>query len=72
MRRRWAQPECPHRRDDFELIRGGRNGVWWQASDGMQVQVAAPEKEAREAVERGRLSLLGVLLAMIAGGRARV
>jgi hypothetical protein len=40
--------------------------VWWDRGDGLQVQLAAPERERR--VERGRLSLLGMLIAFAASG----
>ncbi len=75
MRRRWMEPEPPHGRDDAEYVRGGRNGAWWQAPDGMQVRIAAAEPAdpaARDGVDRSRLSFLAVIAALIAGGRSRV
>jgi hypothetical protein len=40
--------------------------VWWDRGDGLSVQLAAPERERQ--VERGRLSLLGMLIALVASG----
>jgi hypothetical protein len=37
---------------DFEFVRAGPNGAYWQSADGMHVRVAAPEdarKQIREA-----------------------
>jgi hypothetical protein len=47
--------------------------VWWERGDGLEVRLAAPERErVRERpVERARVSLLGVLLAGFAGGRGQ-
>jgi len=69
MRRRYEQPEPPHGRADLALVRHGRDGVWWQASDGLRVRLAAPEREPM--VERARLSMIAVLLAMIASSGER-
>ncbi len=69
MKRHYEEPERPCRRDDLELIRAGRDGVWWQARDGMRIRLAAPEQQP--VVERARLSVVAVLLAMIASGRGR-
>jgi len=54
----------PAGRDELALVRGGSRGVWWDRGDGMSVRLAAPERE--RAVERSRLSLLGMLLALVA------
>lgn len=69
MARRYEEPARPRARDDLELVRAGREGVWWQAADGMQVRLAAPEDEP--VVQRERLSIVAVLVALIASGRAR-
>jgi hypothetical protein len=71
MRRRAIQVQQPRAREDVELIRAGRDGIWWQARDGLRIQLAAPEQQSA-AAQRSRLSVLAVLLAMIAGGRTRV
>lgn len=64
--RRWLKP--PPGRDPAPVLRTGSEGVWWERSDGMRVSVAAPERE--RAIERTRLSVLGVLVAcMVANGR---
>ena len=72
MRRRLMEPARPQARDDVELVLGGRNGVWWQARDGLQVRIAGSERDDRATVERARLSVLALIAAMLAGGRSRV
>lgn len=44
MGKRRQQWQPPHGRDDAALVRGGREGMYWQAGDGMVVHVAAPER----------------------------
>jgi hypothetical protein len=66
MKRRYEQPEPPHGRADLALVGRGRDGVWWQSADGLRVVLAGPEREA--VVDRARLSVVAVLLAMIAAG----
>jgi hypothetical protein len=56
----------PPRLDALELKGSGRQGMWWERSDGLLLRVAAADED--RAVERSRLSLLGVLVACIAGG----
>lgn len=54
--------------DPVTVLRAGGEGVWWERSDGMRVNVAAPERE--HAIERTRLSVLGMLIACaVANGR---
>ena len=43
--------------------------MWWDRGDGLSVQLAAPEQERQ--VERGRLSLLGMLIAFAASGERK-
>lgn len=38
-----VQLEPPRGRDDFELVRGGRDGTYWQSADGLVVRVAGVE-----------------------------
>lgn len=63
MIREW---ERPYGRDDLAFVRERRDGACWRAGDGLEVRLAAPEREAR--LERGRLSLVGVMLAWLASG----
>ena len=56
----------PAGRETLDLLRSGCGGVWWERGDGLEVRVAAPE--GARAVERSRLSLLGMLLAYVASG----
>jgi hypothetical protein len=51
-----------------DVLRSGREGVWWERGDGLQVQIAAPEQEA--SVERTRLSLVAMLLAYAVADRS--
>ena len=52
-----AIPGRPHGRDEWEFVRAGRDGTYWQGSDGLVVRVAAAERgrdatRPRAAVER--------------------
>lgn len=55
--------EPPAGRESLAILRSGNEGVWWERGDGMQVRLAAPERE--RAIERARLSLVGTLLALM-------
>jgi hypothetical protein len=44
MGKRWQQRQRPHRHDDASLVRGGREGMYWQSADGLVVHVAAAER----------------------------
>jgi hypothetical protein len=66
MSRRRNELSPPAGRDGLALHGSRGEGVWWDRGDGLQVQLAAPERERR--VERGRLSLLGMLIAFAASG----
>ena len=48
-------------RESPDVLRSGPEGVWWERGDGLQVHIAAPEREP--VVERARLSLLAIVLA---------
>ena len=65
--RRELCPPSGHER--HELRGSGRNGIWWERGDRLEVRVAASERE--RTVDRSRLSLLGMLVACLAGGSAR-
>jgi hypothetical protein len=54
------------RSETLRLVRSAREGVRMERGDGLAVRLAAPESETM--VERGRLSLLGLLLAWAASG----
>lgn len=58
----------PRGRESLDVLRSGREGVWWERGDGLQVRIAAPEREA--VVERTRLSLLAIVLAYAAAERS--
>ena len=66
MRRTKEEPERPYGRDDLAYVRGGTAGTCLRGRDGLEVRLAAPEREAP--VERERLSLVGVLVAFLASG----
>lgn len=63
---RMLQP--PNGREPLARLRHGREGVWWERGDGLQVRVAAPEDPP--VVQRSRLSLLAVALACVIGNGA--
>ena len=67
MNRRIEAPERPWGRDDLDYMREGQRGALFRGRDGLDVRLAAPEREA--SVSRERLSLVGVLVAFIASGR---
>ena len=57
----------PHGRESPHVLRAGREGVWWERRDGLQIRLAAPEREA--SVDRTRLSLFAMLVALAAAPR---
>jgi hypothetical protein len=67
---RWIEvPERPHRRDAPDYVSEGRAGALLRGRDGLDIRLAVPEDEA--IVRRERLSVFGVLLAIVASGVAR-
>ena len=59
----------PYCGSDFQLVRAGRRGTYWQAPDGRCVQLAA--SDFAPAVERARMSVVTLLIAFVATGAAR-
>ena len=59
----------PYCGSDFQLVRAGRRGTYWQAPDGRCVRLAASDFEP--AVERSRVSVVALLFAFAASGAAR-
>ena len=57
----------PHGRESPDVLRAGRDGVWWERRDGLQIRVAASEREP--SVERTRLSVFAMLVAFAAAPR---
>ncbi|HVF64735.1 MAG TPA: hypothetical protein VNE58_12150 [Casimicrobiaceae bacterium] len=49
------------------MLRSGREGVWWERGDGLEVRLAAAERSA--GVERSRLSVLALVLACVVSDR---
>jgi len=47
----------PRERDGLVLVRGARDGTYWQASDGLIVRIAAGEAAPGEEVQRELLEL---------------
>ena len=47
----------PRDRDDLVLVRGAREGTYWQARDGLIVRLAAREEPNAEATQRKLLEL---------------
>ncbi|HET9339652.1 MAG TPA: hypothetical protein VFQ55_11665 [Casimicrobiaceae bacterium] len=67
---RWIEaPERPRRRDALDYVAEARAGALLRGRDGLDIRLAAPERES--SVRRERLSLLGVLLALVASGVGR-
>lgn len=44
--------EPPRHRHEARLVRAGREGVYWQADDGLQVRLASAERAAVKAAGR--------------------
>jgi hypothetical protein len=44
--------EPPRHRDEARLVRGGREGVYWQADDGLRVRLACAERTSDRALKR--------------------
>jgi len=66
---RWIEvPERPHRRDAPQAVKEGRDGAYLRGRDGLDIRLAAPEGDVP--VRRERLSVFGVLLAIVASGVA--
>lgn len=63
MEQRWMTGP-PGAGEPLRLVRSPGEGVWWERGDGLAVRLAASEHEAP--LERGRISLLGMLLAWAA------
>lgn len=57
----------PPGREEPEVLRAGREGVWWERRDGLQIHMAAPERDS--SVDRTRLSLFALLVAFAAAPR---
>lgn len=69
MKRIAQELKGPYDGRDYRLVRAGRHGTYWHSGDGHSVQLAAAERETP--VERTRVSVLGILVALIASGAAR-
>ena len=66
MKRRYELPERPYGRLDLHYVGAGRAGACYRRDDGLEVRLAAPEREPP--VQRERLSVLGLMLALLASG----
>lgn len=44
-----ANPARPCARGEWQLVRAGRDGTYWQGSDGLTVRVATAERERHAA-----------------------
>src|SRR4051794_31489678 len=69
MKRATQDIKRPYGRSDYQLVRAGRRGTYWQAPDGRCVRLAAPEGEP--VVERSRVSVVAMLLALTASAAVR-
>ena len=58
----------PYCGSDFQLVRAGRRGTYWQAPDGRCVQLAASDFEPP--VERSRVSVVALFIALGVSGAA--
>ena len=70
MRRARNEPARPQGGREYELVRAGPEGVYWRAADGVEVRLAAAERErdterrhVRSAVAPVVRALFGVVFA---------
>jgi hypothetical protein len=49
--------EPPRHRDEARLVRAGREGVYWQAHDGLRVHLASAEREGDRVPKRSGRSV---------------
>jgi hypothetical protein len=68
MRRTTQDIKRPYCGSDYQLVRAGRRGTYWQAPDGRCVRLAASDYEP--VVERSRVSVVAMLIALVASGEA--
>ena len=69
MKRTTQDIKRPYCGSDYQLVRAGRRGTYWQAPDGRCVQLVASDYES--VVERSRVSIVAMLIALAATGAAR-
>jgi len=60
MRRQRNEPARPYGGREYELIRAGPEGSCWRAADGVEVRLAAAERERRNPDLAGAHLRLGV------------
>ena len=58
MTRTLLEPVRPRGRDDLALVRGGREGTYWQAPDGLIVRLAGAEGIGEAEIEQRELLAL--------------
>jgi len=66
MKRTTQDIKRPYGGSDYQLVRAGRRGTYWQAPDGRCVRLAASDCEP--VVERSRVSVVAMLIALAASG----
>jgi len=69
--RRAKEPARPHGGREYELVRGGCGGLCWRARDGVEVRVAAAEREPDLVREDRRSGVSPGVRAFFAGVLAR-
>ena len=69
MKKMLCEPVRPYGGRDYELMRRGREGTYWEAAEGLIVRVAAAERERR--VRAGRSVPARVTLATVFGVLSR-
>ena len=68
MKRATQDFKRPYCGSEYQLVRAGPRGTYWQAPDGRCVQLAASDYEP--VVERSRVSVVAMLIALVASGEA--
>ena len=71
MRRQRNEPARPYGGREYELIRAGPEGICWRAADGLEIRLAAAERERDTASERMRSGVTPVVRALFGAVFAR-
>jgi len=58
MTRTLLEPVRPRGRDDLALVRGGREGTYWRAQDGLIVRLAGAESAGEAEIAQRELLAL--------------
>jgi hypothetical protein len=58
MRRARSEPARPYGGREYELMRAGPEGIYWRAAEGVEVRVAAAERQSDPPQQRRRSAVM--------------